>query len=806
VSSSGQQAGTGKSDDQEIVVTARRREENLQDVPGTVNVVAGKAVQDYNITKFTDVQTLVPGLTLSDNAGFDQVASMRGIAYNQIQAAPETVAFYLNDVPERAQHVFQGLYDIGQIEVLRGPQGTVRGRTSPSGSITVTTRRPDLHEIGGYVEGSVGTLDNYNLQGAVSVPIIPGKLAIRVAGLRDENSVNGIRSVFNPTKPKQVTNSARVSVLFQPTDNLSVNIVYQHLYRRDSSYNTAVFGSGSPGVPGNPFAPAGFNGPVIGIRDRLTNAAGPQDAKLKGDQVQAHVDWDLLGQRLSYIFGYGDFSSYYISCNDERTTGAPFPCFPQIGISTEKDHTHEVRLTSRDRVFGFLDYTVGFFHNDGVVPTTVYLPPSFLAGAFGSPLLPPMPGIPNSKFAVAGVLTTNPNKIKENAFYGSLTAHVGERTEITVGLRQSTYFHTINTIISFAPAAIALALPGPICGLIGGAFQATYTNVCDLPVNVNPFHVVHQDTPEPFIYNVELSHRFSDELMVYAKTGSAFRASNISLGLAVSTTNPALNPYLIPDNEKSKSYEIGAKLNLFHNRLQLDVDYYHQKFDGYFYQTLPAYFLDTGPPLQVKSGSFTVNVPAIVDGVELTATARPLTNWTIGTSFSWANGRLNNALIPCNSSNFNGVIDNIQPTVAQFQAAGVAVATCESNAATTTAPKWSLTAQTEYEHHLSNSLVGFGRALVYYYPSNPNSSATYVVPAYGLVNLYLGVRDAHHRWEVTAYAKNIFKNETVTSKGTTDTWGNGLAAFFGEHTGYFSATLPARREFGVTGHFQLGGG
>jgi iron complex outermembrane receptor protein len=802
-----QSQGAAASELEEVVVSARRKEENLQDVPETVNVVTAEQVQKYNILNMLDVQKLVPGLILHDGSGFDQTASMRGVTYNQVQAAPDTVAFYMNDVNLRALQVFQGFYDIGQVEVARGPQGTVRGKTAPSGTVTLTTRRPDLENLGGYVEGSLATLDGSNFQGAVGMPIVPGKFALRVSILRDENSLNGVRSVFNPTKPKEVSKAARLTALFQPVDDLRAVVVYQHLRRTDINYASGVYGNGSPGVPGDAFAPAGFNGPPIGFNDLLTNASSPAVADLDADMVSAQVDWNFGHQRLSYVGGYNTFTTDDPLCV-QQTFSAPFPCFGQINHSTETDWTHELRLTSAQPAFGKLDYTLGYFFTQNVVPTTVRLAPTFLAGAFGSPLAPPRPGVPNYAFDVQGTLNTNPNKVKENALYGSLTYHFTQNTEITGGLRWSKYFHTIQTDITFDPATIALPLPAATCGAIGGTFGATYPGVCNLPVVVAPLHVLYADEPHPVVYNVEFSHRFNDQLMAYAKAASAFRASNISLGLAVSTDNPQLAQYLFPKNEKSKSYEIGAKADLFDKRLQLDFDVYHQTYDGLFYNTLPTYYKKTlgqSTP-SVSTVAFTTNVPAIIDGVELTANARITRNWSAGGSLSWADGRLDNALIPCNSSTFNGVIDNIAPTVAQFNAAGVSVATCRSKASTSTDPKWNVTAQSEYDLPLSDSLTGFTRGLLVYRARNPNANTTYEVPGYGILDLYFGLRGTNSKWELTAYGKNITNNETATTVGATDLWANGLDGFFGTHTGYFNVNHVSRRQFGLTVHYTFGAG
>jgi iron complex outermembrane receptor protein len=181
---------------EEIVVTARRRDESLQDVPQTVNAVTNETIQKLNILKFEDIQAIVPGLTLSSgNTGYTTAATIRGASFQVESGATPTVEFYLNDALITSNFLFQSMYDIGQIEVLRGPQGTLRGRASPSGSITVTTRRPDLEEFGGYVNLSGTNTESSNAQGAFNVPLLRDKLALRLAGTYDENDYDEVRSI-----------------------------------------------------------------------------------------------------------------------------------------------------------------------------------------------------------------------------------------------------------------------------------------------------------------------------------------------------------------------------------------------------------------------------------------------------------------------------------------------------------------------------------------------------------------------------------------------------------------------------------
>src|SRR6202522_4542641 len=114
-----------------IIVNAKKRQQDVQKVPQTVDVVGGATLKRLAITQFQDVQTLISGLTLSDNGGQGQNISLRGITYDPDTTANPAVDVYINEVPiSQTSSVFQDLYDIDQVEVVRGPQGTLRGRTS----------------------------------------------------------------------------------------------------------------------------------------------------------------------------------------------------------------------------------------------------------------------------------------------------------------------------------------------------------------------------------------------------------------------------------------------------------------------------------------------------------------------------------------------------------------------------------------------------------------------------------------------------------------------------------------------------
>ena len=183
----------------DIVVTARREAENSQRVPVSIQVVTGTALEKLAITSVEEVTKLAPGLTLVSN-GSNTSVTLRGVTWQPGSGTPAT-PIYLNEVPFDPANVITSLYDVGQIEVLRGPQGTSRGAPSISGAVTISTRKPDLEEFGGYAQALYGSGDHRDAQGAINLPIIKGMLAVRLAANVENSDGNRIYSVNSAIQP-----------------------------------------------------------------------------------------------------------------------------------------------------------------------------------------------------------------------------------------------------------------------------------------------------------------------------------------------------------------------------------------------------------------------------------------------------------------------------------------------------------------------------------------------------------------------------------------------------------------------------
>ncbi len=794
-----EQADSASSMD-DIIVLARRREERLQDVPKAVNVVTSDTIHKLNIQRLDDIQSVVPGLNLQNsNNGVSQAATIRGVAFDVTSGASPTVEFYLNDASIQQNVIFQSLYDIGQIEVLRGPQGTLRGRASPSGSITFTTKRPDLDEFGGYADGTASTgIDGLTANGGLNVPIIKGKLALRVAGLVDDNVGDNVRSAYPaiyPAKPFARTWSERVSLRFTPTDNLEFNGTYQHLVKHQLNYlQTQSICLFDATIACNNPANAGTAYPgVISARDRLSTINGFQTLNQKQDLWTWGADWHIAGQKLSYV---GDFVNSRISRTSSADFAGVFTALSQAAgfkddqllESRGKYQTHEVRISSEEKIAGFLDYTVGFFTLDMPTNNNVISPLVVPGSAFNSCVF----AVGGTCFQTLGQVLTSATGVtftpiaggavykglapfstfgdrKESSIFGNVTVHIGDNTEISGGIRK--FLSASNSSVN--------------------VISSSYSK------------------EKPTIWTASLSHHFTDDIMAYAQAGSSFRQGPDSIGPIASAGGVALTSDVLKfvnlASEKSKSYEIGLKSQWLDHKVTLNLAYYHQDFTNYLY-TSPynVFYLDSGATLANASSrlhnapGFGANVPVRVDGFEADLGFRPSRDFSLGASFSYAHSKIKNGVIPCNGQLGNQTAI-ATALITAFATQGAHVLTCTANGPASFSPRFSMTAQGEYSHPINDQMTGYLRGLLNYYGKTPhNPDAPYNdQTAYALLNVYAGLRAENGKWDISLFAKNVTNTQHVLANyiGNTQQVTSLVVTALGSN--YAGVNITPPRQFGI---------
>jgi iron complex outermembrane receptor protein len=773
----------------EIVVTARRRSESLQEVPQVVTAVTADTLQKLNIQEFQDIQALAPGLTLQSNqTGYQQTASLRGVTFDVNTGAQPTVAMYINDAPVGSSFVFQSLFDVGQIEVLRGPQGTTRGISAPSGAITLTTHKPNLSDFGGYVDGSLSDLQGRNAQGAINVPIIKDVLALRVAGVVDQNAFDGVRSLHSSIRPDQKTTAERVSLSFEPSDRFNANVVYEHLDHTLTNFS-AVFGPGD-GTAINP---------PITTDDRVGVQDGPHTFSQHFDLVTAQVDSRIFGQHLSYVGSYQRSQLESVAPEDGGNL-LPGIEINQILSQRSVNTTQEVRLASDPAPGRVFDYTLGAFYQWQEGSSIVTQPGVFYQGAFGPP--PTFnPALYNPAY-LAHVLVSVPTTYQETSLFGSVTFHLPWDTELTGGIRH---------IASIARGAANLTLgPGLIAFPVSPSCHGNYPGFCDINLKGSTIQNLTNRTSErPNIYNVSLSHHISRDLLVYANTGTSFRPGPTAIGLQNPTNNPILNSLIFLQPETSRAYEVGLKSTFLDGRARVNVALWRQHFHNLFIFTpsVPYLASTNGTTFNVSTFSVTSNADAHVSGIDLDSAFQITPEWNVSFQYSYAYGRVDEgSKVPCNDSNFDGVPDNGPVTkVSQFPP-GTIVAFCQGGSVSRN-PLWNASLQSEYARPLREGVSGFIRGLWTYYPQNKYAEPAFAVDSYSLADLYLGVRSDDGAWEASLFARNAFGDNTLLDRSTQTLTLPGGSTFYPTHSisNYTQVTgYTPRREVGVHVRYAWG--
>ncbi|TWB25703.1 TonB-dependent receptor [Nitrospirillum bahiense] len=736
------------SDDlMEIIVTAEKRAERLQDVPKSVDVVTGDTVDKLNLREFSDIQQLAPGLSLDSKEPNTNSITVRGVGFDPNSGTQPTVNVYFNETPLDTNSAFRSLYDIGQIEVLRGPQGTLRGRTSPSGAITIASRQPDLDKVSGYVQQTFTTQDGINTQAAVGAPIVDGKLAFRIAGLFDRNDAADAHNIRNGSDDGDKTRSVRASLAFKPTEDLTFVLTHQFMDNYTVANPIAFSVGGSTATP------------YLTPGDRVSLTNGPTEYHYTGNVTTLTGELDLGGVAINYVGGYQQISNDRVS---DLARGGSIPNYSQMQYVNTNIHqvSQELRLTSQGR--DFWNYLVGVYYDNVNSPTSVNQA-QILPFALSPTPMPPL------SFGVFNVGIDAPASIQDYAIFTDHRFKITDSDLIEVGGRyQEQHFdHAFNQTLSgpiFGPNPITQAGIAP-----------------DMQKGISG----------QFTGSASYKHDFSRDLTAYFSYGRSYRPGGV-----IATTAALDQSLLLYKPEKSDSYEIGLKGALLDRKLRFTLSAYQQDFQNY--QAYTGSYLSVSTArngIPDNNAAFTFNADAQVRGFEATLAGQITEHLQFGVSGTYNSTQFKNALAPCNDYNGDGVADSVgTPSVPM----GQQVAFCHLNGRLSDQADWSLSANFEYDVPLWGNNEGFVRGLVNYIPkrTDPFQNISYS----DLINnsLFLGLRDKDGAYEVSVFAKNLADVSTLTTRGAAQVDYSYYAS------GYAIGTPVRPREFGLNLRYAFG--
>ncbi|HMO74617.1 MAG TPA: TonB-dependent receptor [Sphingopyxis sp.] len=525
---------------QDIIVTATRRAERLQDVPIAVTALSGESLSAQGIDSVQDVQRATPSLNIAPFPGDPGTASvsLRGlVATEALPTVDPAVGLYLDGVYiARATGANLNLIDVERVEVLRGPQGTLFGRNTIGGAINIVTKRP-TNEFEGEVSAGYGNHDAWNLSGVVNIPA-GDRLALRFAASHSQR--DGFAKSALTGLPLAVDNTEylRGQIAYQLTDNWDILLSadYSDTRFRGGQWVTPVAQTGTAALIVNTQPPAGDS--PADYNQPFTNRPPSQVTGLYRNTVWG-VGGTITGEMdaitFKAIIGYRNLDKH-LTGND--LDGTPYTLLQQIyGDDRQNQVSTEFQLFGRafdDR----LDWIVGayYFSEDGVNDSRAH----FLA-----------------PFVVTQGRTYGESNNTSLSFFGQFTFRLTEELRLTAGAR---YVHDTRQLTSRN-----LNYAGADTDVVASCGSALATApVCEINLKPAKFNYV------PF--TVGLDYKPVPDVMLFAKYTQGYRAGGFNLRgndlLGLAPFGP----------EKVRSIEGGVKADLFDRMLRLNLTAYNSKY------------------------------------------------------------------------------------------------------------------------------------------------------------------------------------------------------------------------------------
>ena len=791
-------AGAASAQDQdgattvdEIIVTAQKREQSLQDVPIVVTSLSQEVLADAGVRDIKDLQILTPGMTVtSTSSEASTTARIRGVGtVGDNPGLESSVGVVIDGVYRSRNSVgFGDLGELARIEVLKGPQGTLFGKNTSAGVINIITEAPSFTpEIN--LEGTTGSYGILGASGSISGPLTD-TLAFRVYGARRVR--DGFYEVDTGDGPRTLTDDAnsdfytlRGQLLWLPNDNTSVRLIADYSARDEyccagvqvRTGPTYPFIDGtSVGTGQTPPAP-GF-GRLPFSRRAFSNRDTGQTIDDKGVSLEVNIDLPQMGgATLTSVTAARSWST--VNGLDNDFTGADIAYRLEDGdFGTTIDNvSQELRLAGGNDM---LEWLVGAFYttedidrNDSFYFGADYAPVlSFqISAAINAinPLVPVSPSIlpcftrtaqtavglqtclgssgaafgGGPTFAAGQSLEDRYSQSTESfAVFTNNTWHVTDQFDITLGLRYTedtkklTGLQT-NPGSQHLTCAATLANAGAITTVLGSAASTVLGRMC-LPWS-NPSYTnrvineTHDDGE--FSGTIKAAFRLNESIMTYASYARGYKSFGYNMDRVQSGITPTSSLFF--PSENVDSYELGVKATLFDRTMLLNVTYFDQTFTDFQLNT----FLGTA---------------FVVESIP------ELTSRGIDADMVWFS--------PIEGLSFQGGVTWTDAEYGQFTAADLAIPanfpglSLLPGARPSFAPEWSSTLSMNFDRSIGNGLR-FGFSLAGKYMTEYNTGSD-LLPfkmqdAFGVVNGRVTIGTDDERWTLEGWVQNLTDEEYV---------------------------------------------
>ncbi|MCX2980846.1 TonB-dependent receptor [Halieaceae bacterium IMCC14734] len=744
---------------EEVIVTATKRAEGLQDVPIALSVVSGDSIDEMGLRDMEDVSLYMPNVTVSQAAGASQIF-IRGVGSGNNFGFEQSVGTFIDGVYfGRARNARAAFLDVERVEVLKGPQSTLFGKNTVGGAINITTKRPsDVLE--GFVEATYKTeVEGFGITGAVSGPLsdnLRGRLVAKVyedEGFMENSAPNG------DDGPQRDDKVLRGVLEWDASENLSFFLKAEHgefdvtgrNYKITTSTPTSTFLYGLGDDP-NFGDSLGFN-----QKQSVSSFPGRKDLdENESDIFQLNIDYQMGEHSLRSITAYTEYE--FSNCVDADYSSLAF--IDRCRDEKHEQFTQEFLLTSPSG--GTLEYLVGVYYQDAKLQsdTSTMLDWTAIPPVEGA-ILDLVGGLPSGSLNSEFFNNFGQDTETWSAF-AELTFNITDSFRTTVGLRYSDDSKDASKAqITTAPGT---GVSDPFLAFVNGPAGLGFAVEYDYSENRGETH---------WTGNINLQYDLSDDTMSYLNLSNGYKAGGYDADNAMDRSREF-------EDEEVTSLELGLKTEIWDNRARINTALFYTEFSD----------------LQVsgfESAGFVVGNAAEseVKGIEVDFVVAVTDSLTLNGAWAYLDAEYkeyDNAACTVDqqvdgSCAANGGFQDLSGTSLQF------------------APEWSGNLGVSYDATLTDSLDLLMRFDALYSDDTliaPDGDDNVVQEAYWKYNARIALQGGDGAWSVALVGKNL-------SDETTFNWGNDatLAGLgFGFESAYFHI-IEAPRTFELQARYNF---
>ncbi|TAL88861.1 MAG: TonB-dependent receptor [Rhodanobacter sp.] len=572
-----------------IMVTATRRSESIQDVPGAVTSLTGSFLDQIHANSFEQFAGFVPGLSFSSLGPTSDIIAIRGVTTGGTQLS-SGIGMYFDQVPIGAstpngvgfQTIPINTFDLSRVEVLNGPQGTLYGANALGGAIKYVPTSPNLNDFGAVGSTTLSSTAhagiNYGVNAMFNLPLAPGKVALRVDGVQQYDTGFGHNTLLGiDNQGSAHTTMGRAQLLAQVTPDLSVKL---------SAFSQKIRGNGL----NVDFRDIATGQPTLGTYEQAFALHQPESNSLQ--TYSGTIDWNLHWATFTSITAYQDNNGKYLTDLSDLYNvvfhefyGFPLSVYGLYVDTTTRKTTQEFRLESPQGQR--IEWLLGAYASHETTHEFIDLQNS-----------PDPQGLLFGFSPFYGVL---PSLYKETSAFADGTFHFTDRFDVTLGAR---YSRNSQRYQQFANGWLVVpAAPGLTTHEDATSKQSVTTWL------LNPRYHITKD------------------FMVYAKVASGYRPGGPNFVLQLGQGAPTFKP------DKLWNYEIGEKATLLDGRATLNADLYDIRWSRI------QLTVNNGGINQIENGG-----SARIKGAEVSAAWKVTPHFTLTGSGGWTDAKLTSAV------------------------------------------------------------------------------------------------------------------------------------------------------------------